>query len=84
MEIYINFNMLSLFCGHSLVFVYKCIALEGGNSFPGPLTVVKTFIQKLYTKAPDGATLPVHLISSLKVALWDIFLGFCLGFQWEL
>ncbi len=71
-------------CSVSFVVIvwYLCINvlhLKAETVFPGPLTVVKTFIQKLYTKAPDGATLPVHLISSLKVALLGYFLGVLFG-----
>lgn len=71
-------------CSVSLVIIvwYICINvlhLKAETVFPGPLTVVKTFIQKLYTKAPDGATLLVHLGSSLKVALWGYFLGIVFG-----
>lgn len=61
---------------------YICINvlhLKQETVFPGPVTVAKTFIQKLYTKAPDGATLIVHLASSLKVALFGYFLGVVFG-----
>ena len=43
--------------------------------FPGPVTIFNTFITKLYTRAPDGATLIEHLIASLQVT----FLGYGLG-----
>lgn len=61
---------------------YICInvlKLKPETVFPGPLTVAKTFIQKLHTKAPDGATLFVHLGSSLKVALLGYVLGVVFG-----
>ncbi len=71
-------------CSISLVIIvwYICINvlhLKAETVFPGPLTVVKTFIQKLYIKAPDGATLFAHLASSLKVALLGYFLGILVG-----
>lgn len=78
-----KYTLISI-CSVSFVVIvwYLCINvlhLKAETVFPGPLTVVKTFIQKLYTKAPDGATLPVHLISSLKVALLGYFLGVLFG-----
>ncbi len=74
-----KYTLISI-CSVSFVVIvwYLCINvlhLKAETVFPGPLTVVKTFIQKLYTKAPDGATLPVHLISSLKVALLGIMMA---------
>lgn len=65
-----------------LLIWYVCINilhLKEETVFPGPLTVVKTFIQKLYTKAPDGATLLVHLGASLKVTLFGYLLGVLFG-----
>lgn len=61
---------------------YVCINvlhLKEETVFPGPLTVLETFIQKLHTKAPDGATLLVHLGASLRVALFGYFLGVIFG-----
>ena len=52
---------------------YVCINvlhLKQETVFPGPLTVAKTFVQKMTSKVPDGATLPTHLMGSLKVALF--------------
>ena len=65
-----------------LVAWYICINvlhLKAETVFPGPITVAKTFVQKLYTKAPDGATLLVHLGASLKVALLGYALGVIFG-----
>lgn len=69
--------ILAVLCGW-----YVCINvlhLKSEAVFPGPITVAKTFIQKLYTEAPDGATLLVHLGASLKVALLGYFLGVLFG-----
>lgn len=49
------------------------------NILPAPTTVVKTFIKKLYDPNPEGGTLFVHLLSSLKVALSGYGLGIILG-----
>lgn len=65
-----------------LVVWYVCINvlhLKPETVFPGPLTVVKTFIQKLTTRAPDGATLIEHLGASLKVGLIGYFWGVLFG-----
>ena len=61
---------------------YVCINvlhLKQETVFPGPLTVAKTFIQKLYTRAPDGATLLEHLGASIKVTLLGYSLGVVIG-----
>lgn len=47
--------------------------------FPGPVKVFETFVEKLYTKAPDGATLLQHLWSSIRVALFGYALGAVVG-----
>ena len=57
---------------------YVCINvlhLKQETVFPGPITVAKTFVQKMTSKVPDGATLPTHLMGSLKVALFGYSLG---------
>lgn len=61
---------------------YLCINvfhLKSEIVFPGPLKVLRTFIDKLTMKAPDGATLPVHLWASIKVALFGYGLGAVVG-----
>lgn len=61
---------------------YVCINvlhLKQETVFPGPLTVAKTFVQKMTSKVPDGATLPTHLMGSLKVALLGYSLGVLFG-----
>lgn len=42
---------------------------------PSPVTILKSFIKKWYTPAPDGGTLGTHIISSLVV----VFSGYALG-----
>ena len=53
--------------------------------FPGPIKVFETFIDKMYQKNPDGATLPQHLLESLKVCMLGYSLaavvGIPLGFR---
>lgn len=46
---------------------------------PGPVTVAKTLIKKLYDTRPDGSTLFMHMASSLKIALSGYGLGVLIG-----
>lgn len=47
--------------------------------FPSPLAVLKEFITKITEIRPDGATLPQHLMESLKVALSGYLIGAGIG-----
>lgn len=61
-------------------YVYiNVLHLKSETVFPGPVKVLRTFVQKLHIKAPDGATLGQHLWSSIKVALLGYFLGAVVG-----
>ena len=53
--------------------------LKSETVFPGPVKVFETFVETLYTKAPDGATLLQHLWSSIRVALFGYALGAVVG-----
>ena len=46
---------------------------------PSPVIVAETFIKKMTSTAPDGATLPQHILSSLKVALSGYLFGVVIG-----
>lgn len=48
-------------------------------SLPSPVKVFESFIKKMYTKAPDGSTLPVHILGSLEVVLYGYILGVLVG-----
>ena len=67
----------------TVIFVwFLCINvfhLKSELVFPGPAKVFQTFIQKMTTKAPDGATLPQHLWASIRVALLGYALGALVG-----
>lgn len=60
-------------------FLINVLHLKSETVFPGPAKVFRTFIQKLSTKAPDGATLQAHLWASIKVALFGYALGALVG-----
>lgn len=49
------------------------------TSLPSPLTVLGTFVEKWTVSAPDGATLGVHILSSLQVAFSGYLLGVAVG-----
>ena len=65
-----------------VVIWYLCINvlhMKSETVFPGPVKVFNTFITKLSSKAPDGATLQAHLWASIKVALFGYALGAVIG-----
>ena len=53
--------------------------LASPNTLPGPLKIVKTFIDKFTNPNPDGATMLQHLGSSLQVALSGYVIGLSVG-----
>ncbi len=55
------------------------LKLADPSALPGPTIVAKTFIAKMTTTAPDGATLPMHIISSLQIALSGWLMGVVIG-----
>ena len=61
---------------------YLCTAvleLAPKYSLPDPVTVPKTFITKMSSKVPDGATLPQHILESTKIAFTGYLLGVVIG-----
>lgn len=55
------------------------LELAPSYSLPSPVKVFKTFVTKLTSKAPDGATLGEHFLSSLQVATYGFVLGAVIG-----
>lgn len=49
------------------------------RSLDAPSAVIRTFIDKLTNKSPDGATLPDHFLQSLKLALTSFFVATIVG-----
>lgn len=68
-------------CVFLLVWYLATAVLElvPSYSLPSPVRVLETFITKFHSKAPDGATLPKHFISSLQVAMSGYALGAVIG-----
>lgn len=79
----IKYSLISVSSIVAVILVwYLCINvlhMKSETVFPGPVKVFQTFVQKLYTKAPDGATLVQHLWASIKVALLGYGLGAAVG-----
>jgi len=48
-------------------------------ALPSPISIIKAFVMKLYTKAPDGSTLMQHLWASLQLVLTGYSLGLIVG-----
>ncbi len=55
------------------------LELVPSYSLPSPVKVFSTFIAKLSSKAPDGATLGQHFLASLQVATYGYVLGAVIG-----
>lgn len=78
-----NFWWLS--CCSILLFVgiwwFCCdvLKLTSSSTLPGPVMVAETFVKKLSSTAPDGATLPQHIFSSLQIALGGWAMGVVIG-----
>ena len=53
--------------------------LAPSYSLPSPVKVFNTFLTKFHSKAPDGATLPKHFLSSVQVAMYGYVLGAVIG-----
>jgi NitT/TauT family transport system permease protein/taurine transport system permease protein len=70
-----SFGIL-LFVWYLATAVFKAVP---PRLLPSPVTVVKTFILKLYQRKPDGATLLEHLAASLQIALGGYLIGIFFG-----
>lgn len=60
-------------------FCCDILKLTSSSTLPGPITIAETFIKKLTSTAPDGATLPQHIFSSLKISLGGWIMGVVIG-----
>lgn len=78
-----NYWVLSvLSIGIFIAIWYLCcdvLKLTSSATLPGPVTIAKTFIKKLTSTAPDGATLPAHILSSLQISLGGWAMGVLIG-----
>ena len=77
---YLWLSVLSLFLFVGIWwFCCDVLKLTSSSTLPGPMTVAQTFIKKMTSTAPDGATLPQHILSSLRIALGGWALGVVIG-----
>jgi NitT/TauT family transport system permease protein/taurine transport system permease protein len=76
--IWISVLSLVLFLGF-WYFVTAVLKTFPKTTLPDPVTVFKTFIRKMTTTAPDGATLPQHIGSSLFIAMSGYILAVIIG-----
>lgn len=53
--------------------------LAPASMLPSPISVLETFIQKLYDPSPDGATMIEHMAASMEIALIGYVLGALVG-----
>ena len=60
-------------------FVTAILKMFPNTTLPNPIAVFRTFFRKMTTTAPDGATLPEHIGSSLKIAMSGYFLAVVIG-----
>lgn len=78
-----NFWWLSLLSvvGFLAIWWFCCdfLKLTSSSTLPGPATILHTFIKKMTSTAPDGATLPQHIASSLKIAMSGWAMGVVIG-----
>ncbi len=61
---------------------YVCTAvlrLAPAYSLPDPITVFQSFVTKLSSRVPDGATLPQHIWESFKIAMAGYLMGVVIG-----
>lgn len=49
------------------------------TTLPSPVRIFETFVKKMTSTAPDGATLPEHIASSLQIAMSGYALGVLIG-----
>lgn len=77
---YILLSVLSILCFLGVWWlVTDGMGVFKSNVLPSPVAVAKTLIKKMTSTAPDGATIPQHVWSSLKVTLTGYFFGVVIG-----
>lgn len=55
------------------------LKMTKSSTLPGPVTIAGAFLKKLTSTAPDGATLPEHIFSSLRIAMGGWAMGVLIG-----
>lgn len=79
-KVYWLISVLSVCCVILIWFICcDILKLTKNAVFPSVSRVVKAFINKMTSTKPDGATLPEHLLSSLRVCLLGYGIGAVIG-----
>lgn len=71
----IGYILLSIFSIVVVLVLWECSVRFGWvrtKYIASPIEVIRVICKKISTKPPDGSTLPIHVVSSLKIS----FLGF--------
>ena len=79
-KIYLLISIISLF---SFFFIWHALTAWARifpyHVMPSPVTIFRSFIRKLTSTIPDGATLPQHLIASLQTSVSGFLAGSIVG-----
>jgi NitT/TauT family transport system permease protein/taurine transport system permease protein len=77
---YIWISVVSVVLFLSLWYLVTAILkIFPSTTLPNPLAIFRTFIRKMTSTAPDGAALPEHIGSSLRIAMSGYFLAVIIG-----
>ena len=77
---YALISALSIFVFMSIWWLLTdVLKLTYPSTLPSPVSVIGTFIVKLYDPAPDGATMIQHMASSLRITLTGYAMGLAVG-----
>ncbi|MDF2540011.1 MAG: binding-protein-dependent transport system inner rane component [Herbinix sp.] len=78
-----NYWYLSILSILAFIFIWwlfcDVLKMTKESTLPGPIKVMETFIKKLSSTAPDGATLIEHIGSSLKISMGGWAMGVVIG-----
>lgn len=73
-------SILSLFAFFLIWYIATDVMkLAPSTLLPSPIKALETGIEKWTAKRPDGSTLPVHILASLRVSLLGFCFGACIG-----
>lgn len=79
----LKYTLISIFSVIFFLLIWELctdvLGLTTPTTLPSPVRVFSTFIKKLSDPKPDGATLQVHTLASMKVALSGYLIGVLVG-----
>lgn len=77
-----KYTIISIISLITFIIIWEIISKTGivsPKKLPAPSKLLDTFVYKLSNKNPDGNTIGVHIITSLKEALLGFFFGIVIG-----